>query len=99
MAVYDKRDMARVVMSSGFLSQPTQHQHPHPLIVFNHGWSAFFPIAYKAWIEHLVKRGNIIVYPRYQLGFIIGVRYATSNAIQAVKKAITILQNGDHVQP
>jgi hypothetical protein len=70
-----------------------------PLIVFNHGWSAFFPNSYKAWIEHLVKRGNIVVYPRYQLGFIIGVRYATLNAIQAVKKAITILQNGDHVQP
>jgi pimeloyl-ACP methyl ester carboxylesterase len=70
-----------------------------PLIVFNHGWSTFFPITYKAWIEHLVKRGNIVVYPRYQLGFIIGVRYATSNAILAVKKAITILQNGDHVQP
>jgi Cutinase len=70
-----------------------------PLIVFNHGWSAFFPIAYKAWIEHLVKSGNIVVYPRYQLGFIIGVRYATSNAIQAVKKAITILQNGNHVRP
>jgi hypothetical protein len=70
-----------------------------PLIVFNHGWSAFFPSSYKAWIEHLVKRGNIVVYPRYQLGFIIGVRYATLNAIQAVKKAITILQNGDHVQP
>jgi len=70
-----------------------------PLIVFNHGWSAFFPNTYQAWIEHLVKRGNIVVYPRYQLGFIIGVRYATSNTIQAVKKAITILQNGDHVQP
>jgi pimeloyl-ACP methyl ester carboxylesterase len=54
---------------------------------------------YKAWIEHLVKHGNIVVYLRYQLGYNIGVRYATSNAIQAVKKTITILQNGDHVQP
>jgi pimeloyl-ACP methyl ester carboxylesterase len=70
-----------------------------PLIVFNHGWSAFFPSAYQAWIEHLVKRGNIVVYPRYQLGYVIGVRYATSNAIQVVKKAITILQSDDHVQP
>ena len=70
-----------------------------PLIVFNHGWSAFFPYLYKAWIDHLVKRGNIVVYPRYQLSLIIGVRFATSNAIQAVKKAITILQNSDHVYP
>ena len=70
-----------------------------PLIVFNHGWSAFFPVVYKSWIEHLVKRGNIVVYPRYQLGFIIGTRYATQYAIQAVIVAITHLQNGDHVQP
>jgi pimeloyl-ACP methyl ester carboxylesterase len=70
-----------------------------PLIVFNHGWSAFLPSTYEAWIDHLVKRGNIVVYPRYQLGYIAGVRYATSNAIQAVKSAIAILQNGDHVQP
>jgi pimeloyl-ACP methyl ester carboxylesterase len=70
-----------------------------PLIVFNHGWSAFFPSSYQAWIDHLVRRGNIVIYPRYQLGLVIGVRYSTSNAIQAVKKAITILQNSDHVQP
>lgn len=70
-----------------------------PLIVFNHGWSAFYPSSYKAWIDHLVKRGNIVIYPRYQLGFVIGVPYATPNAIQAVKEAISILQNNDHVHP
>ncbi|VVB61098.1 Chlorophyllase enzyme [uncultured archaeon] len=83
-----------------WIFEPTNPIPPSaPLIVFNHGWSAFFPNSYKAWIEHLAKRGNIVVYPRYQLSFIIGVRYATLNAIQAVKKAITILQNSDHVQP
>jgi len=70
-----------------------------PLIVFNHGWSAFFPYFYKAWIHHLVKRGNIVVYPRYQLGFVIGTRFATNFAIQAVKKAITVLQSENHVHP
>jgi pimeloyl-ACP methyl ester carboxylesterase len=70
-----------------------------PLIVFLHGWAAFRPFAYKAWIEHLVKRGNIVVYPRYQLGFYAGLRFATPNAIRAVQQAITILQQGDHVRP
>jgi len=69
------------------------------LIVFNHGWSAYFPIFYKEWVIHLVKRGNIVVYPRYQLTAIIGTRSATRNAIHAVQRAITILQNGDHVTP
>jgi hypothetical protein len=70
-----------------------------PLIVFNHGWSAFYPVIYKAWIDHLVKRGNIVIYPRYQLGFIIGTRYATYYAIQSVKNAILVLQHGNHVRP
>ncbi len=70
-----------------------------PLIVFNHGWSAFYPIYYKAWIIHLVKRGNIVVYPRYQLTALIGTRSATENAIHAVQRAIQILNNSDHVTP
>jgi hypothetical protein len=70
-----------------------------PLIVFNHGWSALFPIFYKEWIIHLVKRGNIVVYPRYQLTPLIGARSATQNAIHAVQQAIALLQNGDHVTP
>ncbi|MFA5102730.1 MAG: alpha/beta hydrolase fold domain-containing protein [Candidatus Thermoplasmatota archaeon] len=70
-----------------------------PLIVFNHGWSAFYPFYYKAWIVHLVRRGNIVVYPRYQLTPMIGTRSATQNAIYAVHQAIAILQNGDHVTP
>ena len=70
-----------------------------PLIVFNHGWSAFFPVYYKEWIVHLVKRGNIVIYPRYQLTLLIGTRSATQNAIHAVQQAITILQNGKHVMP
>jgi acetyl esterase/lipase len=70
-----------------------------PLIVFNHGWSAFYPYFYKAWVVHLVKRGNIVVYPRYQLGPIIGIFDATQHAIWSTKQAITILQNGSHVHP
>jgi poly(3-hydroxybutyrate) depolymerase len=70
-----------------------------PLIVFNHGWSAVFPGPYKEWIEHLVRHGNIVVYPRYQRGLTISLRFATQNAIDAVKQAITILQQGDHVHP
>ncbi|MFH1100958.1 MAG: alpha/beta hydrolase [Methanobacteriota archaeon] len=70
-----------------------------PLIVFLHGWSAFHPIAYRVWIDHLIKRGNIVVYPRYQRGLYIGFREFDSNAITAVKEAITVLQNGDHVYP
>lgn len=69
-----------------------------PVIVFNHGWGAMFPVFYRAWVEHLVKRGNIVIYPRYQLTLNIGVRQATEHAIRSVQDAILILQNGP-VQP
>jgi len=70
-----------------------------PLIVFNHGWCAIFPFFYRAWIEHIVKHGNIVVYPRYQRGIYFGFRQFTSNAINAVKNAIQELQKGNHVRP
>jgi hypothetical protein len=70
-----------------------------PFIVFNHGWSAFFPYYYKAWIEHLVKRGNIVVYPRYQLGLFIGVKHATQYAIRAAQTAIDLLSQENRVHP
>jgi len=70
-----------------------------PLIVFNHGWSAFYPVIYIGWINHIVKKGNIVVYPRYQSGFLIGFKQFSSNAIRAVKEAIQELQTGNHVHP
>jgi len=70
-----------------------------PLIVFNHGFTALHPICYREWIYHLVKRGNIVVYPRYQKGFFQGFNQFNANAIDAVKDAIITLQNGTHVRP
>lgn len=70
-----------------------------PLIVFNHGWSAMFPIFYKTWVYHIVKKGNIVVYPRYQFGIYFGFKNFYSNAVQAVKDAIEELENGSHVHP
>jgi hypothetical protein len=70
-----------------------------PLIVFNHGWSAMYPFFYRVWIEHIVKQGNIVVYPRYQRGLYFGFRQFSSNAITAVKNAIKELQQGNHVRP
>jgi len=70
-----------------------------PLIIFNHGWSAMFPICYREWIHHLVKRGNIVVYPRYQSRLYVGFEDFYPNAVEAVRDALVVLQNGTHVQP
>jgi acetyl esterase/lipase len=38
---------------------------PRPVVVFLHGFGAVSPKYYGAWIGHLVRKGMIVVYPRY----------------------------------
>jgi acetyl esterase/lipase len=71
-----------------------------PLIIFLHGWGAMNPAVYGAWIDHLVKRGNIVIYPRYQADFKTPLKDFTANTIDAIHNAINRLQNEpDHVRP
>lgn len=39
---------------------------PLPGVIFLHGWGATDPRTYRPWIEHLVRRGNAVIYPIYQ---------------------------------
>ena len=70
-----------------------------PLIVFIHGGGAIHPIFYLEWIHHIVKKGNILVYPRYQLRLTGKFSNFFENTIQAVKDAIIELQSNEHVVP
>ena len=36
------------------------------VVVFMHGYGAYNPMIYGAWIKHLVLNGNIVIFPRYQ---------------------------------
>jgi acetyl esterase/lipase len=72
-------------------AKPTPVQAP--LIVFNHGWGAMDPRVYQAWIDHIVERGNIVVYPLYQDSLRTVTKDFTPNAIAAVRDAIHVLQN------
>ena len=70
-----------------------------PVIVFNHGWGATTPTFYQAWINHLVRQGHIVIYPRYQVDIFTPSDNFTSNSIQATQDALQVLQSGDHVRP
>ena len=63
-----------------------------PLIVFLHGWGGMNPLYYGAWIDHLVKRGNIVVYPRYQASLLTPIQQFTPNTVGAIKDAISRLK-------
>ena len=63
-----------------------------PVIVFLHGWGGMNPLYYGAWIDHLVKRGNIVIYPRYQANLLTPIKDFTPNTISAVKDAVNRLK-------
>lgn len=63
-----------------------------PVIVFLHGWGGMNPLYYGAWLDHLVKRGNIVVYPRYQANLLTPINDFTPNTLHAIKDAINRLQ-------
>src|SRR6185369_8826078 len=71
-----------------------------PVIVLLHGWGGMNPLYYGAWINHLVKRGNIVIYPRYQANLLTPIKDFTPNTISAVKDAVNRLKTEKgHVTP
>src|SRR5689334_23973508 len=71
-----------------------------PVIIFLHGWGGMNPMYYGAWLDHLVKRGNIVVYPRYQANLLTPIRDFLPSTLGAIKDAITRLQTErGHVKP
>ncbi len=70
------------------------------LIVFNHGYGVFNPGPYAKWIEHLVKKGNIVIFPKYQLSDASLPSTYTPNAITGILDAINELNtNPTRVKP
>lgn len=63
-----------------------------PVIVFLHGWGGMNPLYYGAWLDHLVKRGNIVIYPRYQSNLLTPISDFLPNTLHAVKDAVERLR-------
>jgi acetyl esterase/lipase len=71
-----------------------------PVIVFYHGWYAYNPAAYGAWIEHLVRSGQIVIFPRYQDDRLRPLEDFLGNALWAVRDAFDVLETSPvHVRP
>jgi alpha-beta hydrolase superfamily lysophospholipase len=37
-----------------------------PVVLFLHGFGCYNPMIYGEWIRHLVRKGNVVIMPRYQ---------------------------------
>lgn len=68
------------------------------LIVFIHGYGALNPMIYGGWIKHLVQKGNVVLFPRYQKGiFSTPAKDFPENTVSAIKAALEILKEKEHI--
>jgi pimeloyl-ACP methyl ester carboxylesterase len=70
---------------------------PAPVIYFLHGWSAMDPWVYSAWIHHLVKQGNVVIYPKYQDSVLTSPTNFLPNTLKAIQAALAITKTPEHV--
>lgn len=70
------------------------------VVVFLHGLALVSPHLYGAWINHLVKHGNIVIYPKYQdANAQVPASQFNANAITGILNALDTLQLAGHVKP
>ena len=95
-------DFTSIFTADGYwLFEPT---NPTPdsadVIIFNHAYGVFNPGLYGAWIEHLVKKGNIIIFPKFQSSDASLPSTYTPNAVTGILDAIAELNtNASYVRP
>ncbi len=65
-----------------------------PVVVFLHGWGAMNPAVYRGWIDHIVRRGNIVVFPNYQDSLLTRPDDFLPNALSAIHAALDSLKSG-----
>ncbi len=69
-----------------------------PLVILLHGWLGVNPKGQGAWIEHLARRGNIVVWLVYQTGRM-QVREPVRHAVAALKGALGELEKTGRIKP
>lgn len=88
--------------------EPTDPTPPSaPIVIFLHGWGGGSPSRQGAWVDHLVKRGKVVIFPVYQGSLMpwskpwerTPATGMLGNVVAAVKEAIKRLQTKDHVRP
>lgn len=98
-----KHDFSPSFTSDGYWMYEPASPKPDSanVVVFNHGYGVYNPGPYGAWIEHLVKKGNIVIFPRYQFNITVPLPSAfTNNAAKAIKDALIELKsNQNYAQP
>lgn len=70
------------------------------VVVFIPGYGGFNPMIYGKWIRHLVRKGNIVIFPRYQTNLIFpGPDKFADNVAFAIRDGLYELGKPGHSRP
>ena len=70
------------------------------VVVFNHGYGGYNPMIYGQWIKHLVRKGNIVIFPRYQKNvYSPKPSKFSTNVSQAIRDALKKMKNNNFIKP
>jgi len=60
-----------------------------PVVIFFHGFTALDPVVYRSWIDHIVRRGAIVIYPDFQDNHLFDPEWSAfqDNAFAAIRAA------------
>jgi acetyl esterase/lipase len=94
-----KRALGRASAPVYVFHAPGAATAPRPVVVFLHAWGANNPAIYGGWIEHLARKGHLVVFPRYQDVNRTRPADATANAIQMTKEALAALDSDPDARP
>jgi acetyl esterase/lipase len=61
---------------------------PLPVVLFLHGWGAMGVEAYRPWVEHLAREGNVVLFPRYQDSVVDPPAQVLGNVLAGVRLAL-----------
>jgi acetyl esterase/lipase len=68
------------------------------VVVFIHGLAETNPKLYGAFIKHLVRKGNIVIYPRYQTDLSSDNSTFNDSCARGILRALDTIQQAGHVQ-
>jgi acetyl esterase/lipase len=80
-------------------SQPGLRAAAAPMVFFHHGWQGMNPLNFGALIDHLVRSGQVVIYPVYQQSEKTPPQIVTAQAAQANRRALSALQQRHGITP
>lgn len=87
--------------AQAFVFHPAEaSEKARPVVVLVHGFGAVSPKWYGAWINHLARKGNIVIYPKYQEpGGFTKLNEVTGEAAKGIKRALDALAETPGAHP